>query len=462
MSTTLESHSKKSKVVDAPSPVTKRILILFKSFGKSDYIGEAISILDHSLQAAKLAKDMYPNDEEFILANLFHDIGHILGLEAGEPMKMEGCGIVDHEIIGANYVKSLGFSERIQKLIRHHVSAKRYLCFADSSYYNNLSDASKTTLKYQGGPMSETEAAAFKADPDFEHSLRMRTIDENAKKLDVDAPPLEDYISVINRLTTSKSTSYQLSEVQLDFWKRNSYLKVSNLLAYEGITPENVVSWVDEISSWAPAEKKWLQHWELSSDNTKILCRSENFVNYHPPMKDLCCSSVLSVVSQLFGEEAVLFKEKINYKLPGGSGFAAHQDTPAYIGLAEDHVSVMVAVDRSTLENGCLHVAPGVYKKDQIKLNERGILTPEEDAKLKYIPVECAPGDIVFFTGYIPHRSEANKSANGRRAAFLTYNPLSQGNYHEEYYRAKHEGVKGFNGAHALSFQGDFMGKIVD
>jgi hypothetical protein len=39
--------------------------------------------------------------------------------------------------------------------------------------------------------------------------------------------------------------------------------------------------------------------------------------------------NIKDIASQLFEEEAVLFKEKINFKLPGGCGFAAHQDTPA-------------------------------------------------------------------------------------------------------------------------------------
>ena len=52
----------------------------------------------------------------------------------------------------------------------------------------------------------------------------------------------------------------------------------------------------------------------------KILCRNENFVDYHSQMSELARgsnSSLPSVVAQLFGEPASLFKEKINYKLPG-------------------------------------------------------------------------------------------------------------------------------------------------
>ena len=87
---------------------------------------------------------------EVIIASLLHDIGHIIGMEANEQLEMEGCGITNHETVGGSFVNKLGFSDRVSKLISSHVSAKRYLCFKNPEYYNNLTDASKTTLKYQG------------------------------------------------------------------------------------------------------------------------------------------------------------------------------------------------------------------------------------------------------------------------------------------------------------------------
>ena len=53
---------------------------------------------------------------------------------------------------------------------------------------------------------------------------------------------------------------------------------------------------------------------------------------------------MLETASALLVEQAVLYKEKINYKLVGGAGYAPHQDAPAYPFIAT-HVSCMVAVD---------------------------------------------------------------------------------------------------------------------
>lgn len=461
------ASSKKLKVDSTGSDlVSKRIINIFNSFGISDYqIGEPITIAHHCCQAGHLATQLYPDDKEFIAACLLHDIGHMVGLEANQPLAMEGCGIVDHEALGAEFLLKLGFSSRIANLVCNHVSAKRYRCYADPSYYDKLTSASKTTLKYQGGPMTKDEADAFEKSPDFEKFIKMRAIDEDAKVVDKDAPPIESYAAFLDSLACPSASllGYTLSASQIDFWKKYGYLKVSNLLSNERVSVADIRKWVEEISSWPKAEGKWLQHWELSTADgaSKILCRSENFVDYHPEVKTLCCGFVQDVVSQLFEEPAVLFKEKINYKLPGGAGFAAHQDSPAYIGLADDHISVMIAVDDSNLANGCLQVAGGVYAKDQVKLTPSGILLQEEEERLHFEHVECVAGDILFFGGYTPHRSDGNTSQSSRRAIFLTYNPLSQGDHHEAYYAAKHKGANGFNAGHTISFQGDFQGTIV-
>ena len=67
---------------------------------------------------------------------------------------------------------------------------------------------------------------------------------------------------------------------------------------------------------------------------------------------------------ELFGEPAVLFKDKINFKLPGGDGFEAHQDVQAgWRRLARRHITAMVAIDETNAENGSLEMLPGLYHR---------------------------------------------------------------------------------------------------
>lgn len=447
-----------------------RLRVLFEAHGDSNYIGEPVSIIEHSLQAAYFTQKKSNDDIELVIANLLHDVGHALGLEVKQEMEMNGCGVKDHEHVGADFLAKLGFPARVCKLARSHVQAKRFLCFSRPDYYSNLSEASKTTLSFQGGPMNEAEAVAFQNDPDFANILIMRECDEAGKVpgSQITVPDLASYKEAIKAMVDGhalKYNGYPLSAFQMESFKQNSFLKLENLLSFDKVAPSDVSNWCEEISQWPKTENKWLLHWELTNTGEKIMCRSENFVNYHEGFAHLARDCVLNVVSQLFDTEggAVLFKEKINYKLAGGAGFAAHQDSPAYIGLADDHISVMVAVDDATEENGCLQVCAGQWgKHSNVPLTEQGIVTPEAEKAMVFVPVPCKAGDILFFNGYIPHRSNANMSSRNRRAVFLTYNPKSQGEHHAAYYAAKHANVQGFDGAHAISFQGDFQGKIVD
>lgn len=66
-------------------------------------------------------------DDEIVLAALLHDIGHLKGLEVTSE-RMGDCGVARHEKIGAEFLLSLGFSEKVATLVRRHVDAKRYLC----------------------------------------------------------------------------------------------------------------------------------------------------------------------------------------------------------------------------------------------------------------------------------------------------------------------------------------------
>lgn len=81
--------------------------------------------------------------------------------------------------------------------------------------------------------------------------------------------------------------------------------------------------------------------------------------------------------------------------------------------------------------------------------------------KMEFKPILCNPGDAVFFSGYLPHRSNPNSSSSDRRVLIVTYNPLAQGDHHEAYYLAKHKGSHGFNSGQSISFQGDFQGNVV-
>jgi 2-amino-1-hydroxyethylphosphonate dioxygenase (glycine-forming) len=168
-----------------------KVFDLYEKFGAADYIGEPVSQLEHMSQSGQLAeREGY--DPEVILASFFHDIGHLFAMENALE-NMGGYGVKRHEQIGADFLREMGFSERVAKLVENHVQAKRYLTYKYPDYLAKLSEASLQTLGYQGGPMSEEEAMAFEQDPLFELSLKMRTWDEEAKLENLPVEDLDKY-----------------------------------------------------------------------------------------------------------------------------------------------------------------------------------------------------------------------------------------------------------------------------
>jgi len=258
---------------------------------------------------------------------------------------------------------------------------------------------------------------------------------------------------------------YVLSEEQLRFWDAHGYLIV------RGVLPPRfdaaALSCMADQAAALPSAAcyPWLLHHERSkADGVVRICRVENFVGHHNAWGEVARGSVLGVVSQAFREPAVLFKDKINFKGPGGGGFLAHQDATAYAtnALATHHISVRVAIDHADEGNGPLEVPsrPGLHRQG-IFANRQGVLEPAVEAALgPWMPVLVEPGDVVLFDSFLPHRSCANTSDRWRRSAYLTYNRRIEGDFHAAYYRKKLQAFSD-GSAGSISINDDFGGDIV-
>jgi ectoine hydroxylase-related dioxygenase (phytanoyl-CoA dioxygenase family) len=160
--------------------------------------------------------------------------------------------------------------------------------------------------------------------------------------------------------------------------------------------------------------------WFEDVNGERVLHRVEDFCRRHDGMAEHFVKKddkMLKMLTDLVDEELVLFKDKINFKLPGGVGFKAHQDQAAgWDKLITWSVSVAVFVDEATIENGCLEVASGHHKNGLLK----EMWEPIDDLNLPYEYVTCDPGDVIVFDSYVPHRSGVNGTSKPRRAIFLT------------------------------------------
>ena len=250
--------------------------------------------------------------------------------------------------------------------------------------------------------------------------------------------------------------------IDVNAFRRDGWLVVRGALTVEQL--DALDGAVGTLERWAATGGPGLHHFE-QTDAGAVLARSEDFVHDDPVLHDFVCGGiVVEVLTALFADEPVLFKEKINYKQPGGGGFAPHQDATAYR-FVDHHISCMVPLDPATPASGCLYVAPG-HAAGRLPTDERGRIESATADDLAWQPVPLQPGDLLFFDSYTPHYSDTNTTARARRAASLTDNAASLGDHRDRYYadkRAEFERVGGdFEGERVrISISDDFLGRPV-
>ena len=207
--------------------------------------------------------------------------------------------------------------------------------------------------------------------------------------------------------------------------------------AFDVAEVQTIQDWTVELTELPEEPGRHWVYYETSmvDKNLSLINRIENITPFHAGFRRLA-DSLLPSVGQLLGEEAVLFKDKINFKMPGGDGFKPHQDSQAgWEDYASYFISVLVSIDPATHENGCLQLAP--RPETELVGREWEPLTESETAKMIFQPVVSEPGDVIYFDSYAPHMSDPNMTDQPRRLYFATYNRLSEGNHLAAYYADK-------------------------
>lgn len=266
-----------------------------------------------------------------------------------------------------------------------------------------------------------------------------------------------------------------LKALQQGLFQEYGYLQIKNFFSKKEV--EALRNWADEIHRdsqdllvLSQASGNSLQWFAKNNPDALIVvpeaknplqvCRAEDLLTCYPDLHQFISSRLTSYISYLLDEPYVLFKDKINFKWPGGGAFTPHQDFPAYEPFGpREHITAMVCIDPATLENGCLQVAddwkwtfandPAI---DPVLLNcgravlpyieggkDHGSIQPQLCEKIRWLPLVASPGDVVLISSFVPHYSEPNTSNAPRRAMFFTHNRLTEGEHRSAYYKAKRD-----------------------
>ena len=201
---------------------------------------------------------------------------------------------------------------------------------------------------------------------------------------------------------------------------------------------------LDELRDKQPAAGEEAKYYEKSPVNGEnILVRIENVLGDHNPELGelLLPPKAVECLTQLLGEPPVLFKEKINYKLPGCRPDKLHQDQAAgWNTYGPFYITMGIVVDANRKENAALSfMNSGNYERRL--MSEEWQPLSEDDPPYapedEYVLLEADPGDVIFFDSFVPHGSPANTSDKSRRNIFLTFNKESEGDKRAQYYQDK-------------------------
>lgn len=132
-----------------------------------------------------------------------------------------------------------------------------------------------------------------------------------------------------------------------------------------------------------------------------------------------------AILADLFGEEPLAAQSMFYFKPAGARGQALHQDNFFLKVEPGTCIAAWAALDPADRENGGLEVVPGTHAMD--------IFCPEEadldvsftrnyvpvPPGLEAVPVDMAPGDVLFFNGSLVHGSNPNRSADRFRRSFI-------------------------------------------
>jgi hypothetical protein len=220
-----------------------------------------------------------------------------------------------------------------------------------------------------------------------------------------------------------------LTREQQAAWERDGFLQIERLFAEEEIPPmiAEVESVLAEVRAEALAAGKAPEQVLASGVYVGLSVKREFFRRVARDARLLDALEGLIGAEIGFLSDKVVFKDHdVDYDSPW------HQDW-AYWG-GSHKISVWVALDEATPENGCLQLLPGSHRAPvdhdhvtgvagfgtRLELQERG-LDPS-----RAVTIPARPGTAIFFHDLTLHASLPNRSGRPRRALIITYRDLSQ------------------------------------
>jgi phytanoyl-CoA hydroxylase len=227
-----------------------------------------------------------------------------------------------------------------------------------------------------------------------------------------------------------------LSQQQLEQFKRDGYLVIPNFLTPAELA--DVKADIDRVCRENAHLTKDTGGFNLEKeggyafDQTKaalrpgMLRKIQGAVKYVPGVKRVFTSKkMLDCMEDIMGPSLYYHSSKVMFKpANGGSPKPWHQDAAYWKNYEPNQVTVWIAIDDATEENGCVWGLPGSHKLGLVPHVKEELQVPESEIDMKKAaPVPVKAGGLLIFHSLVLHMSKANTSDKPRCAIICDYDP---------------------------------------
>ncbi len=229
-----------------------------------------------------------------------------------------------------------------------------------------------------------------------------------------------------------------ISEEQSRFYKDQGYLIIEDFLSKSELA--HLLSALDRVieakakkltkdSDGFNLEKKRTvkeSPFEGQAVGPGILRKIQGISRHSPEFEAFFESDkMLDLVEDLIGPTIYYHSSKLMFNPPKvGKGKPWHQDYAYWSSTEPAQVTVWVALDDATKENGCMQLIPESHKLGLLKHHRAELQVDDCDLPMEKVKfAEMKAGSLLAFHVLTFHKSEPNLSDKTRRAMIVDYDP---------------------------------------
>lgn len=225
-----------------------------------------------------------------------------------------------------------------------------------------------------------------------------------------------------------------ITQEQIDQYRRDGFVAHRNFLSAEEVTAlkNAVLATIEEMGKRKVAEGNENLKEGDDAYYDKVFTQRLNLWRLNEQVKSTMLSPAIGeMLKKLTGHTAGYraWHDQALIKEPYGNPTSWHLDNPYWSFYSPDSVSIWIALEPATLENGCMWFIPGTHKMARYDNVYIGQVMDDlfkvypEMAEIDPVAVPMQPGDCSFHNGLTAHGAGANMTRGRRIAMTCAYMP---------------------------------------